>query len=123
MIHFTLEVRAKVETRRSLAGDGAVSAGNGGGMRVAGEAAADADRAATPGELPAQSVKRMMANFASGLHVPSRKPAPPQYPFPTAGPIPETAPLFNQPRPASFRGLQIAPESALYRDAEASETV
>jgi hypothetical protein len=131
MIHFTLEVLAKLETRGSLAEDGAVSAGNGGGMQVAGEAAAEADLAATPGEIPAQAVKRTMANFASGLHVPPRKPAPLNIVLRHVlvgmgtgepGPIPETAPLFNQPRPASFRGLQIAPESALHREAEASET-
>ena len=128
---FTLEALAKAETRGSPAGDRAVSAGNGGGMLVAGEAGAEAYRAATQGVLPAQAVKRTMANFASGLHVPPRKPAPlnilPLYALVDTGtgepgPIPETAPLFNQPRPASFRGLLIAPESALYREAEASET-
>jgi len=128
---FTLEALAKAETRGSAAGDGALSAGNGGGIQVPGEAAAEACRAATPGELPAQAVKHTMANFASGLHVPPRKPAPlkilPRHALVDMGtgepgPLPETAPLFNQPRPASFRGLQIAPESVLYREAEASET-
>ena len=97
---FTLEALAKVETRGSLAGDGALSAGNGGGMQVAGEAAAKADRAATPGEFPVQAVKRTMANFASGLHVPPRKPAPLNIPLLWRGPIPENSTVVQ---PASHR--------------------
>ena len=116
----TLEALAKAETRGSSGGDGAVSAGNGGGMQVAGEAGAEADRAATPREFPAQAVMRTIANWASGFHVLPRKPAPLNILL--WHPIPETAPLFNQPRSASFRGLQIAPESALYCEVEASET-